>query len=137
MAQSIQKTGISALTIGENNPILIDVLLEKDEIVSIKNKEENFIPVQQILNNKVKITCNDYPQQAGNFEVYKQNEVLKNISFNYNRTESNLVPTDESVLSDYTTSETIDTIFTTLTNQPNRYRTVEMVCHSYLIIFSH
>jgi len=118
MAQSIQKTGISALTIGENNPILIDVLLEKDEIVSIKNKEESFIPVQQILNNKVKFSCNDYPQQAGNFEVYKQNEILKNISFNYNRTESNLVPTDESVLSDYTTSETIDTIFTTL--QTNR-----------------
>jgi hypothetical protein len=118
MAQSIQKTGITAFTIGENNPILIDVLLEKDEIVSIKNKNESFIPVQQILNNKVKITCNDYPQQAGNFEVYKQNEILKNISFNYNRTESNLVPTDESVLSDYTTSETIDTIFTTL--QTNR-----------------
>ncbi len=118
MAQSIQKTGISALTIGENNPILIDVLLEKDEIVSIKNKDESFIPVQQILNNKVKFSCNDYPQQAGNFEVYKQNEILKNISFNYNRTESNLVPTDESVLSDYTTSETIDTIFTTL--QTNR-----------------
>lgn len=118
MAQSIQKTGITAFTIGENNPILIDVLLEKDEIVSIKNKNESFIPVQQILNNKVKITCNDYPQQAGNFEVYKQNEILKNISFNYNRTESNLVPTDEGVLSDYTTSETIDTIFTTL--QTNR-----------------
>lgn len=118
MAQSIQKTGITAFTIGENNPILIDVLLEKDEIVSIKNKNESFIPVQQILNNKVKITCNDYPQQAGNFEAYKQNEVLKNISFNYNRTESNLIPTDESVLSDYTTSETIETIFTTL--QTNR-----------------
>jgi hypothetical protein len=106
------------LTIGENNPILIDVLLGKDDILTIKNKNESFIPVQQILNNKVKISCNDYPQQAGNFGVYKQNESLKNISFNYNRTESNLVPTDESMLSDYTTSETIETIFTSL--QANR-----------------
>lgn len=118
MAQSIQKTGISDLTIGENNPILIDVLLGKDDILTIKNKNESFIPVQQILNNKVKISCNDYPQQAGNFGVYKQNESLKNISFNYDRTESNLVSTDESMLSDYTTSETIETIFTSL--QANR-----------------
>jgi len=77
MAQSIQKTGISAYTIGENNPILIDALLGKDEILSIRNKDEKFIPIQQILNNKVKLTCTDYPQQAGNFAIFKQNELLK------------------------------------------------------------
>lgn len=114
MAQSIQKTGIAAFTIGENSPILIDGLLGKDEIVTVKNKDERFIPVQQILNNKVKITCTDYPQQAGNFGVYKQNEVLKNISFNYSRTESNLIQTDENMLSDYPIAASIATIFDTL-----------------------
>ncbi len=114
MAQSIQKTGVSALIIGENNPILVDVLLGKDEILNIKNNDEKFIPVQQILNNKVKLTCTDYPQQAGNFGVYKLEEHIKNISFNYNRTESNLATNSEKILSDYTIKDSIETLFDTL-----------------------
>jgi hypothetical protein len=113
MAQTAQKTGISSLTIGQNNPVLIDVLLGKDEIVNVSNKDEKFIPVQQILNNKVKITCTDYPQQAGNFGIYKSNELLKNISFNYNRTESNLV-SNEDILSDYKVIDSVETVFDTL-----------------------
>ncbi|WP_309642081.1 BatA and WFA domain-containing protein [Flavobacterium sp.] len=114
MAQSIQKTGISAYTIGENNPILIDALLGKDEILSIQNKDEKFIPVQQILNSKVKLTCTDYPQQAGNFAIVKQEELLKNVSFNYNRTESNVNTDSENLLSDFTVKESIENYFDTL-----------------------
>ncbi|HMK07391.1 MAG TPA: BatA and WFA domain-containing protein [Flavobacterium sp.] len=114
MAQSSQKTGISALIIGKNNPILIDALLAKDEIVNVKNKDEKFIPIQQILSNKVKITCSDYPQQAGNFGIYKQDELLKNVSFNYNRTESNLTSENESLLSDYKILDSIEIVFDTI-----------------------
>lgn len=114
MAQSIQKTGISAFTIGENNPILMDVLLGKDEILSIQNKDEKFIPIQQILNNKVKLTCTDYPEQAGNFSIFKKDELLKNVSFNYNRTESNVATNSENLLSDYTVKQSIENYFDTL-----------------------
>lgn len=114
MAQSAQKTGISALTIGNNNPILINILLGKDEILNIKNDQEKFIPIQQILNNKVKITCNDNPQLAGNFGVFKNNELLKNVSFNYNRTESNLTNNSENLLSDYKVIDKFETVFNTL-----------------------
>ncbi|PWA05391.1 vWA domain-containing protein [Flavobacterium psychrotolerans] len=114
MAQSTTKTGVSALVIGEKNPLLIDALLAKDEIVNVKNKDEKFIPIQQILNNKVKITCNDYPQQAGNYGVYKKDELLKNISFNYNRTESDLAAANENLLSDYKIMNSVETTFDTL-----------------------
>jgi len=114
MAQSSQKTGISAIVIGENNPILIEAQLLKDEIVTIKNKDEKFIPIQQILNNKVKITFSDYPQQAGNFGIFKQENLLKNISFNYNRSESNLTPISENLLSDYNTKDSVEAVFDTL-----------------------
>lgn len=114
MAQSIQKTGVSAFTIGENNLILIDALLGKDEILSIRNKDEQFIPIQQILNNKVKLTCTDYPRQAGNFGIFKQDELLKNISFNYNRTESSIADDSDTVLSDFTIKESIERYFDTL-----------------------
>lgn len=122
MALSSQKTGISALTIGENNPFLIDASLSKDEIVEIKSlseeTNEKFIPMQQILNNKVKLTFNDFPQEAGNFGVYKQDNLLKEISFNYARTESNIATSNESVLSDYNVIGSIDEVFDTL--QTNR-----------------
>jgi len=114
MAQSIQKTGISAFTIGEQNPIFIDALLGKDEIVTLKNKDENFIPIQQILNNKVKITCSEFPQQAGNFGIYKQNELLKNVSFNYNRSESAITENPESMLNGFKVKESIETVLDTL-----------------------
>lgn len=118
MAQNTQKTGISAITIGENQPYLVDAQLSKDQIVTIKNTSkdaaENFIPIQQILNNKVKLTFNDYPQQAGNYGIYRQDELLKNISFNYNRTESNTLAADESLLSGFRVIDTIETVFDTL-----------------------
>jgi hypothetical protein len=114
MAQNAGKTGITALTIGEKSPFMIDALLSKDEIVNVKNKDEKFIPVQQILNNKVKLTFNDNPQIAGNFGVYKQDELLKNISFNYNRTESNLAAANKEALSNYKVIDNIETVFNTL-----------------------
>ena len=105
------------MIIGEKNPIFVDAVLGKDEIVSVKNNTETsgekFIPIQQILNNKVKITCNDYPQQAGNFGIYKQDELLKNVSFNYNRTESNL-SNNENLLSDYKVADSVESLFTNL-----------------------
>lgn len=114
MAQSSQKTGVSAIKIGNNNPILVDALMAKDEIVSVKNTDENFVPVQQILNNKVKLTFNDYPQLAGNFGIYKKDELLKNISFNYDRTESDVTSANSDLLDDYKVIDSIETVFDTL-----------------------
>lgn len=114
MAQNAGKTGVTALTIGENQPLMIDALLSKDEILEVKNKDEKFIPVQQILNSKVKLTFNDYPQQSGNFGIYNHEQLLKNISFNYNRTEGNLSDANKELLSGYKTIDNIETVFNTL-----------------------
>ncbi|HMI06308.1 MAG TPA: hypothetical protein VK528_02080, partial [Flavobacterium sp.] len=118
MSQSSRKTGIIAIPIGENKPFFIDALLSKDEIVSVKNTDEKFIPIQQILNNKVKLTFNEYPGQAGNFGIFKQEELLKNISFNYDRTESDLTQNNADLVSGFKSAETIDAVFDTL--QTNR-----------------
>jgi hypothetical protein len=106
--------GITTRTIGKNNPFLVDVTLSKDEILKVKNDLETFIPVQQIMNDKVKLTFNDFPVQAGNFGIYNQKEQLQDISFNYNRTESNLALTNENALSEYKTIDSISTVFNTL-----------------------
>jgi len=109
-----QNNGVNALTIGNNNPLLVDVTLSKDEILKVKNDSETFIPIQQILNDKVKLTFNDFPVQAGNFGIYNQKELLQNISFNYNRTESDLAQANEDVVSDYKIIDSIATVFDTL-----------------------
>jgi hypothetical protein len=106
--------GVNAITIGNNNPFLVDATLSKDEILKVKNETETFIPVQQILNDKVKITFNDFPVQAGNFGIYNLKERLQNISFNYNRTESDLAQSNENTLSDFKTIDSIDTVFDSL-----------------------
>ena len=109
-----QNNGVNALTIGNNNPFLIDATLSKDEILKVQNDSETFIPVQQMLNDKVKLTFNDYPEQAGNFGIYNQKERLQNISFNYNRTESDLDQANEDAVSDYKTIDSIETVINTL-----------------------
>ncbi len=118
MGQNAQKAGITALIIEENKPFIVSTQLSKDEIVTVKNSKESFIPVQQILNSKVKLTFNDNPKEAGNFSVFNNNQSLENISFNYNRTESNLANINTSALSDYKEISNVDSIFDTL--QANR-----------------
>ena len=118
MAQNTQKTGICAFTIGNNNTLIIDANLSKDEIVNLKNTSkkngENFIPVQQILNKKVKLAFNNYPEEAGNFGAFAKDNLLKNISFNFDRTESNLAEPNLDLLNDFKKSDSIETLFDTI-----------------------
>jgi len=118
MAQSTKKTGVNAVSIGENQAFIVEALLSKDEIVSIKNdnpdSKESFIPIQQILNSKVKLTFNDNPKTAGNFGVFNTNERVENISFNYNRTESDLQNPNTTIADDYKEISDIESVFTTL-----------------------
>ena len=90
MGQNNNKTGLNAFTIGNNNYTIINETIAKDNVLSVTNAENSFIPMQQILNNKIKLTFGNYPENSGNYEVLKDKESLKNISFNYPRNESDL-----------------------------------------------
>lgn len=84
-------------TINKQNTIDIDKQLGKDEVLSIVNSKGSFIPLQQTFQNKTRITTKDQPLTAGVYQVQQQNNVLRNIAFNYNKDESVL---DFLVLSD-------------------------------------
>jgi hypothetical protein len=114
MAQNNQKTGVNALTIGNNQPYFVDVLLTKDAILEVKGIDDSFIPIQQILNNKVKLVFNDFPETAGNYSIFDKKNWVENLSFNYKRSESDLSQPNTSVVSDFKTADTISTIFNTL-----------------------
>lgn len=114
MAQNSANTGVNALVIGNNKPFLIDTTLSKDEIVNVKNSAEKFIPTQQIMNNKVLLSFHENPTIAGDFGIYKQEEFLQNISFNYDRTEGNLNLYNAALLSDFKVINSVDAVFNTL-----------------------
>ena len=114
MAQNSSKTGINALTIGENQPFVVDAVLTKDEILTVKNTTESFIPVQQLLNTKVKMSCNDSPTEAGNFGIFNGTNLVQNISFNYSRTEGNLSLANPDAAADFKEPEDIETVFNTI-----------------------
>ncbi len=114
MAQSSQKTGVNALTIGENQPFVVTTSVTKDEILTVKNNAESFIPVQQLLNTKMKMTFNDNPKEAGNFGIFNKENLVQNISFNYNRTESNLALANTDAAANFKTIDDIETVFNTI-----------------------
>ena len=121
MAQQNANTGITAVSIGSSIPVILEGNLSKDEIITIKSTTENgeqFIPQQQILANKVKLSFIENPQEAGNYQAVKANQSLKNISFNYPRTESNLTLDNSNLYSDYTIEKSVENVFNSL--QTNR-----------------
>ncbi len=116
MGLSNDKNGVKFETIGSSNPILISAQTNNKNIISIRNAAEEFIPSQQNMNDKIKITCEDNPTIAGNFEVIKDNKAIENISFNFDRKESDLTPPSSETLSDLNKIDNIETFFETIQN---------------------
>jgi hypothetical protein len=114
MAQNTMKTGVNAITIGNNFSFVVDALLAKDEILTVKNYTESFIPIQQLLNTKVKMNFNDNPNEAGNFGIFNNKNLVQNISFNYSRTESNLALANPNAVANYKEIDDIETVFNTI-----------------------
>lgn len=75
---------------GETAFIDLPVSIGKDEVLSMLGEESNFIPQQQVFAEKVQINTEQITE-AGNFELMRGKRAIKAISFNQDRTESNLV----------------------------------------------
>ncbi len=77
-------------TIGQPNTIAINALLGQDDILTLSSDETSVIPLQKTYSKSVVLETEDYPNTAGILSVKNKSEVLQNLSFNYNRSESNL-----------------------------------------------
>ncbi len=72
------------------NAFDIKASLASDQILTIENEQESFIPLQRSFNDKVRITTDALPNYAGNFQVKNNDQILQNISYNYPRSEHRL-----------------------------------------------
>jgi hypothetical protein len=104
-------------TIGNENSFDISVNLHQDDILSLVSNDINFIPKQQYYNNKVVITTDEDPVLANNYSVNEKNESLQNVSYNYNRNESNLVYQDITSIPQITVSNSISDIFNVIKSE--------------------
>lgn len=111
MAINAEKTGVKAETIGSGKSVLIETENPITEVVSIENEIEKFIPTQQLISNKIKINANDLPNLAGNYSVKNKTTFIDNISYNYNRSESNLTPTFTKLPTEVESITSLETFF--------------------------
>ena len=87
--QSSQRSELYYLVDKETN-ITINKQLDKNEVVAVSNTKNSFIPLQQTLQNSIKISLKEQPLTAGFYQIKQQETVLKNIAFNYPKEESSL-----------------------------------------------
>lgn len=77
-------------TLGRENVVDVQTSLTQDAVLTISNSGEEFIPLQQTSNNKVRLTTDEFPTKAGIYSVKNQNVELQQISYNFSRNESDL-----------------------------------------------
>ncbi|WP_299685340.1 BatA domain-containing protein [uncultured Dokdonia sp.] len=92
---NMAKQSLSLPTLYFTNGIVntydIPALLQEDGILSLANVEtpdKTQIPLQRTFGNKVSITTQEQPENAGIYHVLHKDSILQQISYNYNRDES-------------------------------------------------
>ena len=85
--------------IGKINQIDVNVKLNKDEIVSIKNRNSSFIPQQQTYQNKVVLSLNNLDLEPDYFYVTKDKDTIQTLALNPPKSESLLKFLDEKTTS--------------------------------------
>ncbi len=98
-------------TIGEKNTFDVETQLQQDAVLSLVNNDVVLIPKQQYFNNKVVITTLESPNTAATYSINNKTENIKNISYNYNRNESDLVYASPSSSNHITLSNSITSVF--------------------------
>jgi len=91
MAKMSNNSDLTALKLGDMQSFMVETKTEVNQVLTVKNANETFIPLQQILSQKVKLNFIDHPTTAGNFEIFNNDKNIQPISFNYSRVESNFL----------------------------------------------
>lgn len=77
-------------TIGTDSSVDVNYKLPKDEVLTIKNDKNHFIPLQTSYQNKVHLNFQNQIQKSGFYQVINQNKLITTLAYNYNREESKL-----------------------------------------------
>ena len=101
-------------TIGEDNTFDIAVKLLQNDVLSMVDDAINIIPQQRYYNNKIAITTNELPEKASIYTIQNNDQVIENVSYNYKRSESNLVYQDLNSIPHIEVNNSITELFNKL-----------------------
>ena len=113
------KTGNLFYTIGKENTIDVATKLQQDDILTLVNGENSVIPLQQTFENKVELTTNTYPDVAGIISVKNKDRFLKNLSFNFDRNESNLIYFETATIANTSTNDSVASVISEIKSATN------------------
>ncbi len=87
------------LTVGKKNELIIKYDSNKDDVLHIKNKNSDFIPLQTKTPNHVRIQTDINPLIGGIYQITYKSNTIQNTAYNYDRKESELTyfPIDQLV----------------------------------------
>ena len=117
MAMQSQQGNKLSYTIGNDEVIRIkSINLNGEETMLLKGEQKGFeiIPEHKNIDNQLDISFHNQIKQAGNYHLYKGNQQITDISFNYDRNESRL---------DFFTSDDIQKIIKD--NSLSNYKLIE------------
>jgi len=101
--------------IGTQNSYAIPVNLTQDDILTLKDSVNSFIPLQQTRANSVIITTLDEPSKSGNYSVEKEDTFIENISYNYPRLESSMQYADPEDWEGVSVYNSVEALFDSIT----------------------
>ena len=105
--------------IGKNNTYDVNTILKQDEILRLSKDDIEIIPQQRNLNNKVAISTDETPNISGTYTIVNGDENIKNVSYNYDRKESELSYMDLSNLTNVNLSTSVPQTITSIKNDTN------------------
>jgi hypothetical protein len=74
--------------ISEKNKFDINLKLQKNEIIKLKNNNKTYIPPQKNQNGKLEIKFDNLELEAGHYHLVNKFDTIKNLSLNFDRNES-------------------------------------------------
>ncbi len=113
---SLQLTNLY-YTLGKENTFDVQTSLSQDAVLTIVKDTEEFIPLQQTANNKVRLTTDEFPTTAGIYTIKNQNTDLQKVSYNFDRKESTLQYHNIANLYPENTHTTVAQFFEDLKNE--------------------
>lgn len=99
-------------TIGKENRFAVPISLTQNQILTLKGTETNLIPLQQNTANKVIITTTDEPAVGETYTILNGQMAVQQVSYNYNRSESNMQYLNISNVENIDVYEVIGDFFT-------------------------
>lgn len=106
-------------TIGMNNSFDVNTSLKQDEILKLRGNNTEIIPQQRNFNNKVSVNTEETPDIAGIYAVINDDSDIKNVSYNYNRKESDLNYMNISDIERVNVSDSVPQIMASIKNDTN------------------